>query len=57
VSTNPAELNALVHTIMKAIHNPAIPSYHNTFVRYDMRGAQGVQIGDGNKQDNAFKVA
>jgi hypothetical protein len=57
VSTKQAELNGLVHTIMEAIHNPAAPTYHNHFLSYDMRGAQGVQIGDGNRQDNAFKAA
>ena len=57
VSTNQAELSGLVRAIMDAIHNPAMRPYHNTFVSYDMRGAQGVQIGDGNRQDNAFKAA
>jgi uncharacterized protein DUF6232 len=57
VSTNQAELGGLVRTIMEAIHNPATPPYQNTFVSYDMRGAQGVQIGDGTRQDNAFKAA
>ena len=57
VSRNLAELSDLVRTIMEAIHNPATPPYHNTFVTYDMRGAQGVQIGDGSRQDNAFKAA
>jgi hypothetical protein len=57
VSTNQAELAGLVRRIMEAIHNPATPPYQNTFVSYDMRGAQGVQIGDGNRQENAFKAA
>jgi hypothetical protein len=57
VSTDYAKLDDLVHQIMEAIHNPGTPTYHNTFVAYDMRGAQGVQIGDGNRQDNAFKAA
>jgi hypothetical protein len=57
VSTDHAKLDTLVHTIMEAIHNPATPAYHNTFVHNDMRGAQGLQIGDGNRQDNAFKAA
>ena len=57
VSTNQAELDSLVRTIMEAINNPATVTYHNTFTKYDMRGAQGVQIGDGTRQDNAFKAA
>jgi hypothetical protein len=57
VSTSQAELDGLVRNIMEAIHNPAIAPYQNTFVNYDLRGAQGVQIGEGNKQDNAFKPA
>ena len=57
VSTNRAEIVDLVRTIMEAIHDPATPPYQHTFVTYDMRGAQGVQIGDGNRQDNAFKAA
>jgi hypothetical protein len=57
VSTNQLELSGLVRTIIEAIYNPATPPYQHTFVTYDMRGAQGVQIGDGNRQDNAFKAA
>lgn len=57
VSTDEAELRGLVNAIMVAIHNPAVPSYYNNFITYDIRGAQGVQIGDGNSQDNAFKAA
>ena len=57
VSTNQLELSGLVRTIIEAIYNPATPPYQHTFVTDDMRGARGVQIGDGNRQDNAFKAA
>jgi hypothetical protein len=57
VSTDQAEVAGLVRTIMEAINNPASRPYHNTFVTYDMRGAQGVQIGDRGRQNNTFKTA
>jgi len=57
VSTNLVEVDNLVSKIMEAIHNPATRPYRQIFNSYDLRGAQGVQIGDGNKQDNAFKAA
>jgi len=57
VSTSKAELGGLVRTIMETINDPATPPYQNTFVSFDMRGAQGVQIGDGTRQENAFKAA
>lgn len=56
VSRDQADVTHLVGVIMDAIHNPATV-YQNTFHNYDLRSAQGVQIGDGNKQDNAFKAA
>jgi hypothetical protein len=53
VSTDEGTLRELVGKIMDAMHDAAV-TFHQAIQNFDLRGAQGVQVGDGNKQDNTF---
>jgi hypothetical protein len=53
VSTDEGTLRELVGKIMEAMHSAAV-TFHQAIQNFDLRGAQGTQIGDGNKQDNTF---
>jgi hypothetical protein len=53
VSTNQNLLRELVRKIMDAVNNPAV-TFHQPIQNFDLRGAQGVQVGGSNAQDNTF---
>jgi hypothetical protein len=55
VSTDAGVLHKLVHEIMDAINDPEDVSFHYRIDNYaDLRGAQGVLMGDSGTQRNTF---
>jgi hypothetical protein len=56
VSADQNLVTNLVHMIMDAIDNPTASFHYRVENFVDLRGAQGVQVGDHNTQDNAFRA-